>query len=234
MGFNPGYKIGQIVSNAEIVDTFGCGNMGGMRRSRSTNTLVLVTDYTKGLYHDKWIGGVLHYTGMGQTGDQDINWAQNRTVAESATNGIDMHLFEVLEQGQYVYCGHVELVAPPYTDRQPDQDGKDRLVWIFPIKPVPDNDVKKMPMFVFEDMEDYKRRGASVDSEYIKLLENAPRKSKQSKGIKGKKIRHKVHGIGVVMKLQDGILHVTFEKNKKMTLNYQICLDNHLIEFIED
>ena len=66
MSFNPGYKIGQIVSNVEIVDTFGCGNMGGMRRSHSTNTLVLVTDYTKGLYHDKWIGGVLHYTGMGQ------------------------------------------------------------------------------------------------------------------------------------------------------------------------
>lgn len=29
-----------------------------MRRSKTTNTLVIVSDYTKGIYHDKWIGGV--------------------------------------------------------------------------------------------------------------------------------------------------------------------------------
>lgn len=68
--FNPGLKIGQIIKNADIVGIFKCGNMGGMRRSRTTNTLVIVSDYTKGLYHDKWIGGVLHYTGMGKSGDK--------------------------------------------------------------------------------------------------------------------------------------------------------------------
>lgn len=50
--------------------------MGGMRRSKTTNILVLITDYTKGIYHDKWIGGILHYTGMGKNDDQDINWAR--------------------------------------------------------------------------------------------------------------------------------------------------------------
>lgn len=29
--FDPGLKIGQILKNADIVDTFKCGNMGGMR-----------------------------------------------------------------------------------------------------------------------------------------------------------------------------------------------------------
>lgn len=67
MAFNPGLKIGQIQKNADVVDTFKCGNMGGMRRSRMTNTLVIVSDYTKGIYHDKWIGGVLHYMGMGKS-----------------------------------------------------------------------------------------------------------------------------------------------------------------------
>lgn len=69
MAFDSGLKIGQILKNADIVDTFKCGNMGGMRRSKTTNTLVIVSDYTKGIYHDKWIGGVLHYTGMGKSGD---------------------------------------------------------------------------------------------------------------------------------------------------------------------
>lgn len=86
--FNPGLKIGQIIKNADIVEIFKCGNMGGMRPSRTTNTLVIVSDYTKGLYHDKWIGGVLHYTGMGKSGDQDIHWAQNATLAESDYNGL--------------------------------------------------------------------------------------------------------------------------------------------------
>ena len=66
MAFDPRLKIGQILKNADLVDTFKCGNMGGMRRSKTTNTFVLITDYTKGIYHDKWIGGVLHYTGMGK------------------------------------------------------------------------------------------------------------------------------------------------------------------------
>lgn len=51
---------------------------------------MIVSDYTKGLYHDKWIGGVLHYTGMGKSGDQDINWAQNATLAKCGSNGVDV------------------------------------------------------------------------------------------------------------------------------------------------
>ena len=50
MTFDPRLKIGQILKNADLVDTFKCGNMGGMRRSKTTNTLVLITDYTKGIY----------------------------------------------------------------------------------------------------------------------------------------------------------------------------------------
>ena len=61
MAFEPGLTIGQILKNADIVDIFKCGSMGGMRRSKTTNTLVIVSDHTKGIYHDKWSGGVLHY-----------------------------------------------------------------------------------------------------------------------------------------------------------------------------
>lgn len=58
--FNPELSIGQELKNSDIVEIFKCGNMGDMRRSKKTNTLVLISDYTKGIYHDKWIGGVLH------------------------------------------------------------------------------------------------------------------------------------------------------------------------------
>lgn len=170
MAFDPGLKIGQILKNADVVETFKCGNMGGMRRSRTTNTLVIVSDYTKGIYHDKWIGGVLHYTGMGKSGDQDINWAQNATLAECGRNGVDVHLFEVMDAGEYIYCGRIELVSKPYTEIQPGEDGNNRRVWMFPVRPVPDNDVQKPQMFVFKDMEDYKSRGKNVDAKYVKMM----------------------------------------------------------------
>ena len=48
--FNLNLSIGQDIFNADLVSIFKCGNMGGMRRSHATNTLVIVSDYTKGLY----------------------------------------------------------------------------------------------------------------------------------------------------------------------------------------
>lgn len=116
-----------------------------VRRSKTTNTLVIVSDYTKGIYHDKRIGGALHYTGMDKNGDQDINCAQNTTLAACGYNGVDVYLFEVMDAGEYMYCGRIELVDKPYTETQPGEDGVSRKVWMFPIRPLPDNDVKKPP-----------------------------------------------------------------------------------------
>lgn len=222
---------------------------------KTTNTLVIVSDYTKGIYHDKWIGGVLYYTGMGKSGDQDINWAQNATLAACAHNGVDVHLFEVMDAGEYVYCGRIELVDKPYTETQPGEDGIDRKVWMFPIRPVPDNDVKKPPMFVFSDMEDYKTRGKNVDIEYAKILAEKKKrggsstpvpmtppivKKPESKpaivipaDIVGKKVKHKAYGIGTVIATNgSSSIDVTFEQVGIKKMGYEVCMKNHLLEFI--
>ncbi|WP_300411216.1 hypothetical protein [Lagierella sp.] len=250
--FNPGLKIGQIIKNSDIIEIFKCGNMGGMRRSKKTNTLVLVSDYTKGLYFDKWIDGVLHYTGMGKLGDQDINWAQNATLAESDFNGVDVHLFEVIDPAEYIYCGRIELVKEPYIDKQPGEDGKDRKVWIFPIKPVPDNDVKKPQMFVFENMEDYKNRGKNVDGQYIKWMRNRKKKGIKKpryvtpiipkpepkekitipENIVGKRVRHKVFGLGEIIAVEGISIIVQFNKLGLKKLGYEFCIKKKLLEFI--
>lgn len=226
--------------------------MGGMRRSKTTNTLVIVSDYTKGIYHDKWIGGVLHYTGMGKSGDQDMNWAQNAILAECGHNGIDVHLFEVIDAGEYIYCGKIELVNKPYTEIQPGEDGNDRSVWMFPIRPVPDNDVKKPQMFVFKDMNDYKTRGKNVDAEYAKMIVD----KKKNKGkapivvslvvpkpdsnppviisadIVGKAVKHKSFGKGVVTAIVGTTIAVEFEKVGLKKMGYEFCMNNKLLAFI--
>lgn len=253
--FEPGLEIGQIIKNSDIVEIFKCGNMGGMRRSKTTNTLVIVSDYTKGIYHDKWIGGVLHYTGMGKTGDQDIDWAQNATLAACGRNDVDTHLFEVMNAGEYIYCGRIELVDKPYIDIQPGEDGIERRVWIFPIRPVPDNDVEKPTMFVFKDMDDYKTRGKNVDEEYMKMITEQKKSGKKAAekqvspisvappapqkpavvvppGIVGKQVKHKAYGEGTINEVTDNIIVVSFNSVGEKKLGYEVCIKNKLIEFI--
>ncbi len=252
MAFDPGLKIGQILKNADIVDTFKCGNMGGMRRSRTTNTLGIVSDYTKGIYHDKWIGGVLHYTGMGKFGEQDLYWSQNATLAECDSNGVDVHLFEVIDAGEYVYCGRIELVDKPYVDTQPGEDGVPKKVWMFPIRPVPDNEVQKPQMFVFKDMEDYKARGKNVDEEYIRMLQE--RKKSKSKtpiamapvyikpepkppvvipaDIVGKTVKHKTFGIGKIKEIVGTTIVIQFETVGEKKIGYEFCIEKKLLEFV--
>lgn len=134
MTFNPGLHLGQVITNNELMQIFSCGMMGGMRRSKATNTLVIVSDHTKGLYEDKWYGDVLHYTGMGQTGDQDINEAQNKTLNNSNQNGVAVFLFEVLKKKNFIYRGQVKLVDTPYQQKQTDINGDLRNVWVFPVQ----------------------------------------------------------------------------------------------------
>ena len=133
MTFKPSFQIGSIVSNEELYNEFSCGNMGGMRRSKANNCLVLISDHTKTLYDDKWYGNELHYTGMGKVGDQSLDSSQNKTLAESNTNGVDIFLFEVMDSSKYTYRGLVKLSGSPYQETQPDDNGNLRRVWMFPL-----------------------------------------------------------------------------------------------------
>lgn len=130
----PNLEINKEYSNEDIVEIFKCGNQGGMRRSLKTNSLIIISDHTKPYYEDVWRDGILYYTGMGKTGDQDLQFAQNKTLAESESNGVKVYLFEVFEKGKYIYRGPVKLIGKPYPSIQVDFKGIKRKVWIFPVK----------------------------------------------------------------------------------------------------
>lgn len=239
MLFDPQLRIGQVISNGELSTIFKCGNMGGMRRSHTTNTLVIISDYTKGLYQDKWIGGTLHYTGMGKQGDQDVQWAQNATLAGSNQNGVDIHLFEVIDPGEYIYCGRVQLVGVPYTEKQLDDNGVSRLVWMFPVRPVPENDVRKPEMFVFKDMEDYRKNGKDVDllfsQQQLQRKHPVPRtpKLRKNSGLIGKAVTHKTNGQGIVKNYDGTIITVKFNSGETKSFNYAVCLEKQLLQIDE-
>ncbi len=129
----PGLAQGEVINNEQIMRIFGCSGQGGMRRSLKTNSLVIISNNVKSLYSNRWDGDILHYTGMGASGDQALG-TQNRTLAESDINGVRVYLFEVFEEKEYTFRGEVLLENNPYKSRQNDNAGKERDVWIFPVR----------------------------------------------------------------------------------------------------
>lgn len=183
---------------------------------------------------------------------QDLYWSQNATLAESGFNGVDVHLFEVMDAGEYVYCGRIELVDKPYADTQPGEDGVPRKVWMFPVRPVPDNDVQKPQMFVFKDMKDYKARGKKVDEEYTTMMQEL-KKSKTKPPIAkapvyvkpelkpsvvipadivGKTVKHKTFGTGKITEIAGTTIVIQFETVGEKKIGYEFCMEKKLLEFV--
>ncbi|MCJ8287113.1 HNH endonuclease signature motif containing protein [Halomonas sp.] len=169
---------GEVLSNDQLCEVFGCSPQGGMRRAKKTNTLVIVTNHIESIYEDRWEGDVIHYTGMGQTGDMELNFAQNKTLSESPSNGVAVHLFEVFKRKEYTYVGEVFRTAPPYQAAQPDADGNERKVWLFPLQlrssrlPAMDQEASKQ---AFEKKE--KQAAKLSDEELRQRAKNAPAKT---------------------------------------------------------
>lgn len=116
---------GDILTHRQLQDIFHCSPQGGMRRSLKTNSLVLISNHTQGNYLDRWQDGCFHYTGMGLEGDQSLDFAQNRTLAESRQNGVEVFLFEVCHKGHFTFTGRMELAGEPYQEIQPGAQGLD-------------------------------------------------------------------------------------------------------------
>ena len=152
---------GQVLTNEDLRRIFKVSPQGGMRRSLETNTLVIVSNHVESIYDDRWIGEEFHYTGMGQRGDQTVENAQNKTLAESDSNGVEIHLFEVDQPQKYVYQGRVKLARAPYFETQPDADGVDRKVVVFPLKLVDAAKPVSMPIEEFRTSTKVRERKAS-------------------------------------------------------------------------
>lgn len=79
-------------------------------------------------------------------------------------------------------------------------------------------------MFVFKDMEDYRKNGKGVDDRY-----NTGRKVKGKK-VAAERIRHKKFGVGAVVERKDGFIVVDFEGAGRKQLNEKVCVEKGLIE----
>ncbi|HPJ13220.1 MAG TPA: HNH endonuclease [Caldisericia bacterium] len=131
-------KIGNSYTNNDLCNEFNCSPQGGIRSvidksTKKRKTIVLISNHVKSIYNDEWVDNVLHYTGQGQEGDQEIRLG-NKALAETLQNNRqsipDIHLFEVFKEKQYTYIGPVKVIGY-YESEQMDKNENLRKVYMF-------------------------------------------------------------------------------------------------------
>ena len=126
-------NIGDKIGNKDIAELFLCSNQGGIRKSKKTNTIVIIAKFNNCSYKHRKEGDILYFTGMGKKGNQEMK-RQNKSILNAADEGFSLHLFELYEEGTYEYAGEVELMDTPVVEEQTDGSGAMRDVFVFPLK----------------------------------------------------------------------------------------------------
>ena len=175
-------------SNSEICALFGCSMYQGMPRSHKTNSLVLISDTESDnrIYGDFWDGDIIHYTGMGTTGDQRLDFQQNKTLANSRSINIFVALFSkfiINGNSVYVYRGEPHLIDDPYKDTE-----NGRIVYRFPLGF--NHSVTYSTPEVVEAIRDEKQK--CVSRVFKRLSPDEQRRRALSKGSKGKRAAGKI------------------------------------------
>lgn len=141
--------VGGLLSHAERVKRFGGAPYGGIEPSRSTRNVFLYSDPVKGeaygYTYDGWTddGELFLYTGEGPLGDQPMTHG-NRAILEHREHGRALRLFVAdghvagTAQRQQRYVGEFEIDQEnPYAlEEAPDENGENRTVFVFRLRPV--------------------------------------------------------------------------------------------------
>lgn len=122
------------LDNRTLMTIFKCACEGGIRPSKSTNTVVLVVNHIKNRNKAGWRSGVLDFAGSGSKGDQTLSRGLNKSLMRAFENNMPVYLFEVFEQGKYTFRGRVNLASPPFAEEGEDSEGHARKIWVFPLR----------------------------------------------------------------------------------------------------
>ncbi|GAA1154529.1 hypothetical protein GCM10009664_22930 [Kitasatospora gansuensis] len=139
-------QLGMEMTRAQIIDRFGGRPQGAISPSRTTATVVVLTGHrplndpthpVDGFTPD----GILHLTGEGSRGDQEMKQA-NKALLNAKAEGRVVLVFHAISgtrsRKTYRYIGQFELDAeqPYYLTDAADPNGGTRRVIVFRLKPV--------------------------------------------------------------------------------------------------
>lgn len=128
----PKIKVGSILSSNELQIKFDVNKTGDVRKSKSKNLILIITNGTKPI-HDEWYGDEIQYISIGNEFTK-----QNKIIIKAIENDTSIYLCEKFEEDKYLFHGRVILTKNPFQKEQTDFNGIIKKVLIFPLK-VTDN-----------------------------------------------------------------------------------------------
>jgi len=139
------YTLNEFYPKSRIWRDFNVGNRGGIRPNRANNFVIVFLDaptpnpkpgHDHNIYQDRYdpSTGVYLYTGRGQEGNQ-VPTGPNAWLINATKNNSTIHFFrQYFLGGLHQYIGKVKVVTVNQ-ETQPDSHGKNRLVYVFSLKP---------------------------------------------------------------------------------------------------
>lgn len=120
--------IGKTYKRSDIHDSFGGNRQGGISPSKDGSRVFIFSNHTGSShgYQDGWEDQYYHYTGAGQSGNQDIESKRhNGHILHHRENGAQINLFLGSSSGYWEYVANLTLVDYDYFETH-DKDGKNR------------------------------------------------------------------------------------------------------------
>ncbi|KPN71990.1 YDG/SRA domain-containing protein [Neisseria sp. 83E34] len=132
-------KPNAIIKRSELHDKFGGSRQSGISPSSKSNNVFIFTNPEHGEehgYYDSWRedGRVLHYSGEGQNGNQEMKRG-NKAILQHKNDNRALRVFQNTEKAGYVrYVGEFQIdEKAPYSVKQEHStnNGPQRNVFIF-------------------------------------------------------------------------------------------------------
>lgn len=137
----PALHVGTIYTFDELKTITDCPTIRGIRyRNNSPETSIITSlgeDVAKSQYNpyqDRFVDGILYYTGEGSKLSQKLTGG-NLRLFEAIKTRHPIHVFQKLKVNEYVFCG-IFTVIGYHIEKQPDTDNTIRDVFIFSLKPI--------------------------------------------------------------------------------------------------
>jgi 5-methylcytosine-specific restriction protein A len=122
-------RIGNTYKRSELHDVYGGNRQAGITPSKDGSRIFIFSNHSGEShgYQDGWEGQYYHYTGAGQSGDQDIESNRhNGHVLHHTENNARVNLFTGATSGYWDYVANLVLVDYAFFETH-DKDGKNRL-----------------------------------------------------------------------------------------------------------
>ena len=191
MAWEPKLEKNEKLTNEKLAKLFECSRTGKIRRSAAHNCLIVVWN-SMSSNADRWVDGVLGFTGAQEENDREMDNALNRALRDSLKDGISVYLFEMPKGGAYIYYGRVELAGTPRWEARVDSEGEAHAAWVFPLK-YADAKPKKSEGKLYADELDYIFSSGDSQAAAAQSAEAHPAQPEKKRGLEpDEKLRRRI------------------------------------------